>query len=273
MHRRGQTIEPAAYRRFLEEIGYILPEGADFSISPDNVDDEIALMAGPQLVVPVMNARFALNAANARWGSLYDALYGTDAISLDGDLAPGSGYNAARGAAVITRAAEQLDAMVPLDGARHADVTGYEAGVDGLVATVDGRAVGLVNPAQYRGKRVTAGQTAYLLVHNGLHVELLIDPAHPIGAISTSGLTSSRPRKGARSQNVIMSLLKVGERDEVARWSEPAFERCTAHGALVHAAGDDEAAANTGQGCSDIHRGWSGRIAFSGLAPTELRHF
>lgn len=186
--RKGLEIDPAEYRGFLESIGYIVPVGEDFAIRPQNVDDEIALMAGPQLVVPVMNARFALNAANARWGSLYDALYGTDAIATDGALAPGKTYNAERGEAVIAKAARYLDVAAPLDGASHAEVSGYEVGVDGLTGMVDGRAMALVNPAQYLGTRSEGGRLIYLLAHNGLHFELVADRAHPIGKVSRSGL-------------------------------------------------------------------------------------
>jgi malate synthase len=186
--RRGRALDGAAYRAFLEDIGYLLPPGDDFAVGPADVDAEIALQSGPQLVVPVMNARFALNAANARWGSLYDALYGTDAIARTGDLAPIKSYNAARGAAVIAKAAEQLDAIVPLAGASHSNVTEY-ADVDGaLVATVGGKAVSLVEPDRYRGRREEGGTKAYLLVHNGLHLELVVDRNHPIGKTSASGL-------------------------------------------------------------------------------------
>lgn len=185
---RGNKLDPSAYRAFLEEIGYIVPQGDNFSITVANVDDEIAIMAGPQLVVPVTNARFALNAANARWGSLYNALYGTDAIAVDGDLALGKVYNAARGDAVISKAKAYLDAVIPLDGASHADVSRYDAGTTGLRATVGGRTVSLVNPAQYCGMRGDGDTASYLLVHNGLHLELVVDRNHPIGRISRSGL-------------------------------------------------------------------------------------
>ncbi len=185
---RGRALDPVAYRAFLEDIGYIVPQGDDFAISATNVDDEIAIMAGPQLVVPVMNARFALNAANARWGSLYDALYGTDAIQQSGALVVGAGYNAVRGDAVIAKAAAYLDQIVPLSGASHADVTDYAVEGETLSATVAGKTVPLADPAQYRGLRQEGQAVAYLLKHNGLHLELLIDRTHPIGQTSAAGL-------------------------------------------------------------------------------------
>ncbi len=185
---RGKEVDPSVYRAFLEEIGYVVKQGEDFAITSGNVDDEIAIMAGPQLVVPVMNARFALNAANARWGSLYDALYGTDAIEQGGELAPGKGYNSARGNAVIARAAGYLDQIVPLVDASHADVEAYGIEHGQFVATVSGRVVPLVDAAQYRGRRDDGAASVFLLAHNGLHLELLIDRSHPIGKTSTSGL-------------------------------------------------------------------------------------
>ncbi|MDV3249733.1 malate synthase G [Devosia sp. BK] len=185
---RGEPIDMEAYRHFLTNIGYIVPVGSDFAVAPQNVDDEIAKLAGPQLVVPVSNARFALNAANARWGSLYDALYGTDVIPSDGELAPSKGYNAKRGAAVINRAAAYLDAMIPLAGASHADVEGYTLGASGFEASVDGRVLHLADPAQYRGRSQNTGRTTYLFVHNHLHLELVIDSLDPVGRATRSGL-------------------------------------------------------------------------------------
>ncbi|MDO5656779.1 MAG: malate synthase G [Paracoccus sp. (in: a-proteobacteria)] len=178
---RGRDFDAAAYRDFLTEIGYLVPQGEAFSIDVSNVDEEIARVAGPQLVVPVMNARFALNAANARWGSLYDALYGTDAIP---GTPEGKGYDAARGAKVMAWAAAFLDNAVPLAGASHAEVTAYRREAAALVADINGKTVPLADPAQFVGQ--TDG--SWLLRHHGLHIELVIDRDHPIGASSKSGL-------------------------------------------------------------------------------------
>ena len=180
--RKGQPHDGAAYKGFLEEIGYLLPEGEDFSIDTANVDPEIAQIAGPQLVVPVKNARFAVNAANARWGSLYDAFYGTDVIDQTGDLAPIGSYNPTRGDAVISRAKALLDEVFPLASISHAEVTAY-AIVDGaLQATHKNGTDGLKNPQKcvgYRGAAATP--EAILLKNNDLHMEIWIDATHRIG--------------------------------------------------------------------------------------------
>jgi len=176
--------DPVQYKKFLEKIGYLLPEGPDFEISPTNVDDEIALLAGPQLVVPVKNARYALNATNARWGSLYDALYGSDVIDeADGATRAGP-YNPVRGAKVIAYGRALLDDAVPLAGGSHARATAYRI-VDGAlrVGLEGGNAVGLAEPAHFAGYNGPAdAPTEVLLKNNGLHIILQIDPAHPVGS-------------------------------------------------------------------------------------------
>ncbi|MEO0523683.1 MAG: malate synthase G [Pseudomonadota bacterium] len=173
MAHRGQPHDPAEYRTFLEEIGYLVPEGPDFEIETENVDPEIALTPGAQLVVPITNARFALNAANARWGNLYDALYGTDAL---GDLPRSGGYDPVRGARVITWAKRFLDEAVPLDGASWEDVTRLNPGAELQIEPA-----GLKNPAQYRGHAVHGEWTSILLQNNGLGIEILINENSDIG--------------------------------------------------------------------------------------------
>ena len=191
---RAKPHDASAYKAFLQGIGYLLPEGADFAISTANVDAEIAHIAGPQLVVPVMNARFALNAANARWGSLYDALYGTDVIAESPGREKGDRYNPARGELVMARAAEELDAIAPLNGACHGDVTAYhvvrDGGGYGLYAMVDGTSVALADPSQFVGfnRAMDGDYGSVLLRHHGLHVEIRIDRTHPVGAAHRAGV-------------------------------------------------------------------------------------
>ncbi len=185
LHHRGQGHDAKAYRGLLEEIGYLLPEGADFAIETPPTDPEIATVCGPQLVVPVMNARYALNAANARWGSLYDALYGTDALAEAPD---GPGYDPARGAQVIGRAKAFLDQCFPLAGAGWGAVTRLWVQAGGLFAQA-GEDTGLSDPAQFAGYRGTLDNPqSILLKNNGLHVVLEIDKGHPIGATDAFGL-------------------------------------------------------------------------------------
>lgn len=191
--RQGQQIDASDYRAFLLEIGYLVPEGDDFKITTTKVDDEVATMAGPQLVVPVMNARYALNAANARWGSLYDALYGTDIISDDGGCEPGNAYNPKRGEQVIAQAAQFLDENVPLAGGSHGEVASYRLddakGEKTLVAELSsGVDTGLANAGQFAGYLGDDDLTNILLRHNGLHVDIQIDRNHPVGKDNPSGV-------------------------------------------------------------------------------------
>ena len=189
--RAGKPFDPAEYEGFLREIGYLLPEPGDFSIETSNVDDEIARIAGPQLVVPVSNARYALNAANARWGSLYDALYGTDAIPEDGGAERGKGYNKARGARVVSRARAFLDASVPLAQGSHADAKSYDIEKGRLVVGLkDGAQTGLANPDQLVGFKGSAeSPDAVLLRNHGLHLEIVIDRTSPIGGNDPAGVS------------------------------------------------------------------------------------
>ncbi|MDR3396460.1 MAG: malate synthase G [Pandoraea sp.] len=178
----GPIADAAAYRAFLEKIGYLLPAPAGVKATTANVDYEIAEQAGPQLVVPLSNARYALNAANARWGSLYDALYGTDAISETGGAEKGTGYNPKRGELVIAFARGFLDQAAPLADGSHKDATGYCIENGKLVVTTKTGKTALATPAQligYQGD--AAAPTAVLLKHNGLHFEIQFDASHPIG--------------------------------------------------------------------------------------------
>ncbi|MDB6454510.1 malate synthase G [Falsirhodobacter sp. 20TX0035] len=177
--RRGRDWDAPAWKAFLSDIGYLRPEGPEFRVETGPCDPEIAQLAGPQLVVPVMNARFALNAANARWGSLYDAFYGTDALP---GAPQGGGYDAARGAQAVAAAARFLDQAVPLTAGSHADVSSYAVKDRALV--IDGGARALADPAAFAGH----APGSVLFCHHGLHIELIFDPAHPVGAASPSGL-------------------------------------------------------------------------------------
>jgi len=183
---RGQPHDSAAYQDFLRDIGYLVPEGEEFQIDTQNVDPEIASVAGPQLVVPVMNARFALNAANARWGSFYDALYGTDAL---GDLPSAGGYDAARGARVIAKGRAFLDAAVPLADASWSDIMSLSV-AGGQLRAGD---AGLADPSQYMGYIGDAdAPRSIILKNNGLHIIIDTDPDSPIGSTDAAGISDIR---------------------------------------------------------------------------------
>ncbi|RDH79061.1 malate synthase G [Mycolicibacterium moriokaense] len=182
--------DPEAYKQFLTDIGYLQPEPGDFTITTSGVDDEITTTAGPQLVVPVLNARFALNAANARWGSLYDALYGTDVIAEDDGAEKTSGYNRVRGDKVIAYARGFLDEAVPLESGSWTDATGLSVADGRLqVDTGDGE-VGLADPDKFIGYTGELGSPEWsvLLVNNGLHIEILVDPQSPVGSTDKAGI-------------------------------------------------------------------------------------
>ncbi|OLP60445.1 malate synthase G [Xaviernesmea oryzae] len=185
----GAPGDMEAYRAFLSEIGYLLPEGPDFVVTTGEVDPEIATIAGPQLVVPVMNARYALNAANARWGSLYDALYGTDAIPEDGGANKTAGYNEARGAKVIAWVRAFLNDSAPLKDASWETVRKLSVEAGALVIETEAGRAALADPAQFAGHRGSASApTHVLLKKNGLHLQILIDRAKPIGAADPAGI-------------------------------------------------------------------------------------
>lgn len=188
--RKGQSIDLAEYKTFLTDIGYLVPEGDDFQIGTQNVDEEIATMAGPQLVVPVMNARYALNAANSRWGSLYDALYGTDVIPEADGAEKGRSYNPVRGARVIAYARDLLDSYVPLATGSHTEAAAYRVESGALVVELtSGQTTGLQQATQFAGFRGDEGEPeGVLLRHNNLHLEVQIDRNHPIGKSDAAGV-------------------------------------------------------------------------------------
>ncbi len=190
----GAPTDMAAYEAFLREIGYLLPEGPDFAVSTANVDPEIATIAGPQLVVPVMNARYALNAANARWGSLYDALYGTDAIPETDGAEKGKGYNPARGAKVIAWVRDFLDQSAPLSGASWTQAASFKIESSALFVTLtSGDITGLSDPSQFAGYLGEASApTQILLRRNNLHTEILIDPTTAIGSQDPAHISDVR---------------------------------------------------------------------------------
>lgn len=184
---RATSFDVTEYRSFLEHIGYLSPYGEPFTIDTKNIDPEVATIAGPQLVVPLMNARYALNAANARWGSLYDALYGTDAVGL----APRPGpYDKERGSRVIAWVHDFLDSTFPLSNAAHADVTSYAVGNGGLKAVLGKASTGLEDPGQFLGyKGDPASPGSVLLTNHGLALEIVIDRDHPVGAMGRAGVS------------------------------------------------------------------------------------
>ncbi|MGB0960150.1 MAG: malate synthase G [Halocynthiibacter sp.] len=183
--RKGKPFDVAEHKAFLTEIGYLVPKGAPFKITTENVDPEIAQIAAPQLVVPVMNARYALNAANARWRSLYDALYGTDALP---GVASGSGYDPERGEMAVAWSADFLDKAVPLSAGSHKDVTKYMRDGVHLIAQINETTTSFSDPSCFVAYSETDTTANYILKHNNLHIELVIDPSHPVGAARASGL-------------------------------------------------------------------------------------
>ncbi len=191
-HHVIEPIDPETYRQFLTEIGYLVPEPDDFTITTAGVDPEITTTAGPQLVVPVLNARFALNAANARWGSLYDALYGTDVIPESDGAEKGTSYNKVRGDKVIAYARKFLDDVVPLSSGSWADATDFKIEDGRLLVSLQGdeHHRGLANPGQFAGYTGELGSPSWsiLLVNHGLHIEILIDPQSPIGKTDAAGV-------------------------------------------------------------------------------------
>ena len=194
LDRKGQPIDTGAYKAFLAEIGYLVDEGPDFEIATAGVDPEIATIAGPQLVVPVLNARFALNAANARWGSLYDAFYGTDIIPEGVGTEKGTSYNPQRGDLVVARVAEELDKIVPLGSGSHADAISYfitqTGGVYELGVRTTAEKTELGNPDQFVGFQGNddGEPDCVLLRHNGLHIEIHIDRNHSVGEVHAAGV-------------------------------------------------------------------------------------
>ncbi|USD63272.1 malate synthase G [Vibrio sp. SCSIO 43140] len=192
--RAGQAIDPTEYKTFLQQIGYLVPEVEDFEITTENVEPEIATQAGPQLVVPIMNARFALNAANARWGSLYDALYGTDVIGEEDGAERGGSFNPVRGEKVVAYAREFLDSAAPLNGVSHREVAQYSISNvsvgNTLTATLtNGEEVTLMDSTQFIGYQGEASSpSCILLKHNNLHIEIQIDPNTPIGRVDVAGI-------------------------------------------------------------------------------------
>ena len=226
LDRKGSALDAQEYKTFLSDIGYLLPEPDDFEISTANVDEEISTLAGPQLVVPVMNARYALNAANARWGSLYDAFYGTDIIPESPGREKGNSYNAARGELVVEKVASILDEVFPLAGASHTDVVSYGIGegTDGkreLRAIInDGNSTGLQKSEQFVGFLGEPDPTSILLKHNGLHFEVQIDRDHNVGAVHPAGVKDVIVESAVTTiQDCEDSVAAVDAEDKVAVYS------------------------------------------------------
>ncbi|MFT6273504.1 MAG: malate synthase [Dinoroseobacter sp.] len=215
--RRGQAHDASAYEAFLHEIGYLVPQGSSFAIETQNVDPEIAQIAGPQLVVPVMNARFALNAANARWGSFYDALYGTDAL---GDLPEGKGFDAARGARVVARAKAFLDEAVPLDHGTWASVVELGLAGNELAMANGDTAVALKDPAQFKGHAYDGDVLRLMFENNDLKIEVVVDAQNQIGRSDPAGMADVRLESAL---SVIMdcedSVAAVDAEDKVVAYS------------------------------------------------------
>ncbi len=217
--RRGQPFDVAAQESQLRSSGYLVEVGPDFRVGTQNVDPEISRLAGPQLVVPLSNARYALNAANARWGSLYDALYGTDAVEESGELARGKGYNPARGREVIARARALLDQAVPLASGSHRDATAYSVSGGALaVALKNGADVALARPAQFKGYQGTeASPTTVVFEHHGLHIEVRIDRSHPIGRDDAAGIADVQLESALTTiMDLEDSIAAVDSADKVA---------------------------------------------------------
>jgi malate synthase len=221
MEKRGKPINREAYAAFLRDIGYLLPEGPDFTIDTTNVDPEMADVAGPQLVVPVTNARYALNAANARWGSLYDALYGSDAISESDGAGRGSVYNPRRGARVVVYVRDFLDKAVPLKSGSHRDARGYAID-DGRLSVIlpDGAVTRLANPGQFAGYQGEPTEpSVVLLVNHGLHIDIRIDRQRPIGEDDPAGVWDVVLEAALTTiQDFEDSVAVVDARDKVAAY-------------------------------------------------------
>ncbi|MCK5665803.1 MAG: malate synthase G, partial [Thiotrichaceae bacterium] len=190
LEHKTQSLDSSAYKKYLYDIGYLQTAGADFKISSDNIDDEIATIAGPQLVVPISNARYALNAANARWGSLFDALYGTDAIAEEDGAQRGARFNPVRGAMVIAYAKNFLDQAVPLENGSYIDAIAYTLNNRQLsVILSSGEHTGLADATQFKGYQEKEGEiTSLLLSNNNLHIEIDFNTDHPIHELHPTGI-------------------------------------------------------------------------------------